>query len=179
MSLTRRFPNTRPLRRPRRILLTLHRRESHGDQMRDICQAMRMLAARGDVEILFPVHLSPAVRNVVLPVLRGVEGSPTVRTRGLLRTRPSDGYKSSCAHRFRRHTGGGSEFGEACLGPSAPQPSVRKGSTPAWHNSSGRTPRPYSAPPRALLDDINLTDGWRAPRTRTATAERARVSSPP
>jgi UDP-N-acetylglucosamine 2-epimerase (non-hydrolysing) len=42
--------------------------------MRRICQVVREVAGRGDTEIVFPVHLSPAVRDVVLPVLAGVEG---------------------------------------------------------------------------------------------------------
>lgn len=63
-----------PSTRPRRILLTLHRRESHGQAMRDVCHAVRRLAGRGDVELVFPVHRSPAVRRVVIPELAGVEG---------------------------------------------------------------------------------------------------------
>ncbi len=63
-----------PSTRPRRILLTLHRRESHGEAMRGVCNAVRRLAGRGDVELVFPVHRSPAVRRVVLPELAGVEG---------------------------------------------------------------------------------------------------------
>jgi UDP-N-acetylglucosamine 2-epimerase (non-hydrolysing) len=60
-------------RRPRRILLTLHRRESHGETMRGVCDAVRELARRGDTEIVFPVHRSPAVREVVVPALAGIE----------------------------------------------------------------------------------------------------------
>lgn len=60
--------------RRRRILLTLHRRESHGEAMRAVCRAVRELCARGDVEVVFPVHRSPAVRDVVIPELTGVEG---------------------------------------------------------------------------------------------------------
>jgi UDP-N-acetylglucosamine 2-epimerase (non-hydrolysing) len=63
-----------PSTRPRRILLTLHRRESHGDTMRGVCHAVRRLADRDDVELVFPVHLSPAVRRVVFSELAGVEG---------------------------------------------------------------------------------------------------------
>ncbi len=63
-----------PSTRPRRILLTLHRRESHGEAMRSVCNAVRRLADRGDVELVFPVHRSPAVRRVVFPELAGVEG---------------------------------------------------------------------------------------------------------
>jgi UDP-N-acetylglucosamine 2-epimerase (non-hydrolysing) len=60
--------------RPRRILLTLHRRESQGEAMRAVCSAIRALASRPDCEIVFPVHRNPAVREVVLPELDGVEG---------------------------------------------------------------------------------------------------------
>jgi UDP-N-acetylglucosamine 2-epimerase (non-hydrolysing) len=60
--------------RPRRILLTLHRRESHGEAMRNVCDAVRALAQRGDTEIVFPVHRSPAVREVVIPALTDLEG---------------------------------------------------------------------------------------------------------
>jgi UDP-N-acetylglucosamine 2-epimerase (non-hydrolysing) len=63
-----------PRTRPRRILLTLHRRESHGEATRSVCKAVRRLAGRGDVEIVFPVHRSPVVRDVVERELEGVEG---------------------------------------------------------------------------------------------------------
>jgi UDP-N-acetylglucosamine 2-epimerase (non-hydrolysing) len=63
-----------PRMRPRRILLTLHRRESHGQPMRNVCDAVRALAKRGDTEIVFPVHRSPAVREVVIPALTDLEG---------------------------------------------------------------------------------------------------------
>jgi UDP-N-acetylglucosamine 2-epimerase (non-hydrolysing) len=63
-----------PSVRPRRILLTLHRRESHGEAARRVCAAVRALSRRLDTEIVFPVHRSPAVREVVLPELDGVDG---------------------------------------------------------------------------------------------------------
>jgi UDP-N-acetylglucosamine 2-epimerase (non-hydrolysing) len=63
-----------PRKRARRILLTLHRRESHGEAMRRVCAAVRALCLRGDVEVVFPVHRSPAVREVVLPELSAVDG---------------------------------------------------------------------------------------------------------
>jgi UDP-N-acetylglucosamine 2-epimerase (non-hydrolysing) len=63
-----------PKTRTRRILVTLHRRENQGEVMRRAAQAVRRLASRGDVEVVFPVHKSPAVRRTVLPVLEGVEG---------------------------------------------------------------------------------------------------------
>ena len=36
--------------------------------------AIRDLAARGDVDVVFPVHLNPAVRDVVVPLLSEVKG---------------------------------------------------------------------------------------------------------
>jgi len=63
-----------PKRRPRRALLTLHRRENQGSTMRALATAIRRLAGRGDLEFVFPVHMSPAVRDVVLPELFRVEG---------------------------------------------------------------------------------------------------------
>lgn len=55
----------------RRVLVTLHRRESQGDAQRKISAAIAELADRGDVHVTFPVHLSPAVRSSVLPELGG------------------------------------------------------------------------------------------------------------
>jgi UDP-N-acetylglucosamine 2-epimerase (non-hydrolysing) len=63
-----------PRARTRRILLTLHRRESQGESMRQVCEAVQALSRREDVEIVFPVHRSPAVREVVVPQLSGCAG---------------------------------------------------------------------------------------------------------
>ena len=68
------LPPVLPRTRLRRVFLTVHRRESHGEAMRGVCAAVRALAARGDTEIVFPVHPSPAVREIVLPELEEVEG---------------------------------------------------------------------------------------------------------
>jgi UDP-N-acetylglucosamine 2-epimerase (non-hydrolysing) len=68
------LPPPVPRTRPRRILLTLHRRESHGHAIRQVCAVVRELAQRHDTEVVFPVHRSPAVRAVVLPALTGVDG---------------------------------------------------------------------------------------------------------
>jgi UDP-N-acetylglucosamine 2-epimerase (non-hydrolysing) len=57
--------------RERRILLTLHRRESQGEAIRGACVAVRAIAGRGDTEIVFPVHPNPAIRDVVLRELLG------------------------------------------------------------------------------------------------------------
>jgi UDP-N-acetylglucosamine 2-epimerase (non-hydrolysing) len=54
----------------RKILLTMHRRENHGGPMTDICHALlAILGEFKDVEIIFPVHMSPKVRDIVFPLL--------------------------------------------------------------------------------------------------------------
>ena len=49
----------------RLILVTGHRRESFGDGFERICEALAELAARPDVEIVYPVHLNPQVKGPV------------------------------------------------------------------------------------------------------------------
>jgi UDP-N-acetylglucosamine 2-epimerase len=53
------------------MLVTLHRRETQGEPQRRICRMLARVADRGDVEIVFPVHLSPAVRHGVQAELGG------------------------------------------------------------------------------------------------------------
>jgi UDP-N-acetylglucosamine 2-epimerase (non-hydrolysing) len=48
-----------------RVLVTLHRRETQGEAQRRLCAMLARVAQRPDVEIVFPVHLSPAVRESV------------------------------------------------------------------------------------------------------------------
>lgn len=55
------------------ILATVHRRENLGEDLRQICAALHDLTVRHpDVEIVFPVHLNPAVRSIVFQVLRDI-----------------------------------------------------------------------------------------------------------
>jgi UDP-N-acetylglucosamine 2-epimerase (non-hydrolysing) len=49
----------------RMILVTGHRRESFGEGFAKICRALREIAERGDVTIVYPVHLNPNVRSSV------------------------------------------------------------------------------------------------------------------
>lgn len=58
----------------RLILMTAHRRESFGAPMESICRAVRRIASRGDVQVVYPVHPNPNVRRVVEPALGGVSG---------------------------------------------------------------------------------------------------------
>lgn len=54
------------------VLATTHRRESFGEGMENICKAIREVASRSDVEIVFPVHLNPNVQKVVRSILEGL-----------------------------------------------------------------------------------------------------------
>ena len=55
------------------VLVTAHRRENHGQPLRDICKALRRLARRPDVYIVYPVHRNPNVWNPVHEQLNGIE----------------------------------------------------------------------------------------------------------
>jgi UDP-N-acetylglucosamine 2-epimerase (non-hydrolysing) len=54
------------------ILVTAHRRESFGEGFRRICAALAELAARDDVEIVYPVHPNPNVQAPVRQLLAGI-----------------------------------------------------------------------------------------------------------
>ena len=64
------LPQLDPARRI--ILVTGHRRENFGAPFEAICQALARLAARGDVEVVYPVHLNPAVQAPARRILGGV-----------------------------------------------------------------------------------------------------------
>ena len=52
------------------MLVTGHRRESFGDGFEGICDGIIELARRKDVQIVYPVHLNPQVRETVMTRLR-------------------------------------------------------------------------------------------------------------
>jgi UDP-N-acetylglucosamine 2-epimerase (non-hydrolysing) len=51
------------------ILVTAHRRENHGDALANILRALKKLAERDDVFIVYPVHPNPNVREPVYKIL--------------------------------------------------------------------------------------------------------------
>ena len=54
------------------ILVTAHRRENFGKPFENICHAIKELATREDVEIVYPVHLNPNVQEPVHRILKGL-----------------------------------------------------------------------------------------------------------
>ncbi|MBR2069059.1 MAG: UDP-N-acetylglucosamine 2-epimerase (non-hydrolyzing) [Candidatus Gastranaerophilales bacterium] len=56
------------------ILLTSHRRENFGKPLENICNAIKELIEKyKDIQVVYPLHLNPNVRNTVMPILGGVE----------------------------------------------------------------------------------------------------------
>jgi UDP-N-acetylglucosamine 2-epimerase (non-hydrolysing) len=76
LEVTRRpdLPCAFPIDPSRRlVLMTSHRRENFGEPLRNICTAVRLLLERfPDIEIVYPVHPNPNVREVVSPMLGGL-----------------------------------------------------------------------------------------------------------
>ncbi|MBM2841272.1 MAG: UDP-N-acetylglucosamine 2-epimerase [Bacteroidetes bacterium] len=62
--------NDLALKKSRKLLITMHRRENWGEPMRQAARAIRRLALLyPDCDVIFPVHINPAVRRIVYPVL--------------------------------------------------------------------------------------------------------------
>ena len=57
------------------ILVTGHRRESFGSGFAQICDALKTVAQRDDVQIIYPVHLNP---NVRAPVFEQLADAPNI-----------------------------------------------------------------------------------------------------
>ena len=56
------------------ILLTSHRRENFGKPLENICDAiLEIIQNNKDIEVVYPVHLNPNVRNVVFSKLQGID----------------------------------------------------------------------------------------------------------
>lgn len=54
------------------ILVTGHRRESFGKPFENICYALKKISEEDNVEIVYPVHLNPNVREYVCPILQDI-----------------------------------------------------------------------------------------------------------
>ncbi len=58
----------------RMLLIETHRRENLGEPMRNICRALKRIAADfPDTELVFSVHPNPKVREVIMPMMEGLE----------------------------------------------------------------------------------------------------------
>ena len=56
------------------IVMTAHRRENLGEPLKNICRAVkRLVETFDDIEVVYPVHLNPAVREVAFDILGGMD----------------------------------------------------------------------------------------------------------
>ena len=62
-----------PYKNKRIILTTAHRRENFGQPLENVCHALKQLASRNDVQIIYPVPLNPNVQDPVKRILGDVK----------------------------------------------------------------------------------------------------------
>lgn len=56
------------------ILMTAHRRENLGQPLVNICNAVkRLVEAYPDIEVVYPVHMNPAVRDTAMAIMGNME----------------------------------------------------------------------------------------------------------
>lgn len=55
------------------IGMTSHRRENFGEGMQNIANAVKRLASRDDIAVIFPVHMNPNVRSIMMSHLEGLD----------------------------------------------------------------------------------------------------------
>ncbi len=67
------------------LLVTAHRRESHGAPLEEICYALRdLLIARKNLQLIFPVHLNPKVRDAAYSILGDMKSALLIEPLGYL-----------------------------------------------------------------------------------------------
>lgn len=63
-----------PFGKTRLVMMTAHRRENWGKPLENICEAVKKAVSDfKDISVVYPVHLNPAVRNTVFPILGNTE----------------------------------------------------------------------------------------------------------
>ncbi|NQV00495.1 MAG: UDP-N-acetylglucosamine 2-epimerase (non-hydrolyzing), partial [Parcubacteria group bacterium] len=56
------------------ILVTMHRRESFGSDIKNVCKALKIISKKySDIKIVYPVHFNPNVTNPVFEILSGAK----------------------------------------------------------------------------------------------------------
>ncbi|MCL4386557.1 MAG: UDP-N-acetylglucosamine 2-epimerase (non-hydrolyzing) [Actinobacteria bacterium] len=62
------------------ILVTMHRRESFGEDIKNVCEALKFLSQKyRDIDIVYPVHLNPNVSGPVNEILGNIENIKLVK----------------------------------------------------------------------------------------------------
>ncbi len=69
----------------RNILITIHRRENIGKNLRNICEAVRIIKDKNpDVGFVIPVHPNPSVKSIIKNELDGILGIKLIKPQGYL-----------------------------------------------------------------------------------------------
>jgi UDP-N-acetylglucosamine 2-epimerase (non-hydrolysing) len=62
------------------ILVTMHRRESFGEDIINVCNALKLIAQKyGDINIAYPVHLNPNVSGPVNEILGNIKNIKLIK----------------------------------------------------------------------------------------------------
>lgn len=72
-SRDRAFPSCLHLKNEHFILVTAHRRENWGQPIRNICSALKRIVERNAVDIVYPVHPNPNIKEPVFEALARIE----------------------------------------------------------------------------------------------------------
>ena len=100
----------------RLVLVTAHRRESWGDGLQGIGEAVARLArAHPEVAFVLPLHPNPRVRSTLRPLLDSLHERAALRARQLRRVRAAARALRPRDHRLGRHPGRGPGTGQAVL----------------------------------------------------------------
>lgn len=146
----------------RLILVTGHRRENFGQGFENICRALREIAKRGDVQIVYPVHLNP---NVQEPVRRILDGCQNIHLIEPLDYLPFV-HLMSCAHILLTDSGGIQE--EA---PSLGKPVlVMRGTTERPEAVAAGTVKLVGTDERRIVSEVNALLDDQALYQRMATS---------
>ena len=143
------------------VLITGHRRENFGEGIRQICEAITILARRyPDHRFVYPVHLNPEVKGQVDRLLGGLANVQLIAPLGYRE------FVALMAHArlILTDSGGVQEEAPSLGSPSSScvtPPSGRRESKPGPRSSSDRT-RPASWSTRAGCSTIPRRTGpWR------------------
>lgn len=55
------------------VLVTFHRRENQGQNLLNLVQALKQIANSNDIQVVFPVHLNPNIKEVVYSSLSSID----------------------------------------------------------------------------------------------------------
>ncbi len=103
----------------RMLFVTSHRRENQGEPQEEICRALiELVKTFRDILVVFPVHLSPAVRDTVLPRLQGSGSDCAAGSDRLSGNHPLHEEFVSGFDGFRRHSGRSAGARQTRSGPA-------------------------------------------------------------